>query len=104
MNIRRGENSHEAFAKIQDEKWKAEKRKTKTTVEKDEDEEAEAEKESQITEISMKHYRSYYDDELENNKDLFPRMPFYSFDIWRGQSRGAKKSSWFGGGDVDESG
>ena len=98
MNIRRGEHTHEAFSKIQDEKWQEEKKK-KTSVEKDEDEEAEAEKDAQITDISMKHYRSYYDDELENNKELFSRMPFYSFDIWRGQSRGAKKSSWFGGGD-----
>ena len=31
-------------------------------------------------------------------------MPFFAYDIWRGQSRGAKKSSWFGGGDTDESG
>lgn len=31
-------------------------------------------------------------------------MPFYAFDIMRGQSRGAKASSWFGSSNVDESG
>jgi hypothetical protein len=31
-------------------------------------------------------------------------MPFYAFDIMRGQSRGANKSSWFGSSNVDESG
>ena len=39
-----------------------------------------------------KHYRSFYNDELENNKDIFPKpSPFDSFEIKRGQSRGLNK-------------
>jgi hypothetical protein len=43
-------------------------------------------------ETKRKHYRQYYNDELENNKDIFPKQsPFSSFDIKRGQSRGLQK-------------
>ena len=62
------------------------------------------EEENRVTKVTNLHYRKFYEDELENDKELFKRMPFFAYDIWRGQSRGAKKSSWFGGGDTDESG
>lgn len=36
-----------------------------------------------------KHYRRFFDDELENNKDIFPQpSPFDSFQLKRGQARG----------------
>jgi len=35
-----------------------------------------------------KHYRKFYMDELENNKEIFPRQPFHKIPIIRGQSRG----------------
>ena len=39
-----------------------------------------------------KHYRSFYPDELENNKEIFPKpSPFDTYEIKRGQSRGANK-------------
>ena len=52
----------------------------------------------------MKHYRKYYEDELENNKELFKRSPFYTAPIFRGQSRGIKHgflSGLFGDGGVE---
>ena len=59
----------------------------------------------QVVEMTDKHYRRFFDDELENNKDIFPKMPFINADIFRGQTRGLKKS-WFsfGGENEDESG
>jgi len=56
--------------------------------------------------LTKKHYRKYYDDELENDKELFPKMPFHRFDIKRGQSRGLKKSwlSFLAPPKLDESG
>ena len=44
--------------------------------------------------ISNKHYRKYFEDELENNTELFSEKVFTSIDIFRGQSRGLSKS-WF---------
>lgn len=44
------------------------------------------------SEDGIKHYRRYYQDELENNKEIFPQMPFHCCDVMRGQSRGNKKS------------
>ena len=42
-----------------------------------------------------KHYRQYYNDELENNKEIFPRpSPFNSYQIKRGQSRGVSKGGF----------
>ena len=38
-----------------------------------------------------KHYRKFYMDELEHNKELFPRQPFHKIQIIRGQSRGLSK-------------
>ena len=41
---------------------------------------------------NRKHYRKFYDDELENIKEIFERpSPFDSYAITRGQSRGAKQ-------------
>ena len=57
----------------------------------------------QVYEKTNKHYRRFFEDELENDKDIFPKPIFYNIDIKRGQSRGVEKS-WFGGGDQDESG
>lgn len=54
------------------------------------------------------HYRKFYEDELENNKALFPDPdePFIKIPIKRGQSRGLTKSwfSFFTPDKVDESG
>lgn len=72
------------------------------------DAEAQAEQEAleRKLEITNLHYRRYFDDELENNKDLFPKMPFLNYPIKRGQSRGLKKSwtSMFGAEKTDASG
>ena len=73
----------------------------------DEDEEAHRKlvETERMLDITNLHYRKYYDDELENNKELFPKEPFLNVPIKRGQSRGLKKS-WFnfGGDKTDESG
>jgi hypothetical protein len=45
-------------------------------------------------EEDKKHYRKYFNDELENNKEIFPKMPFHTSNIIRGQSRGLSKG-WF---------
>lgn len=59
-----------------------------------------------MLDVTNLHYRKFYDDELENNKDLFPEMPFLRIPIKRGQSRGLKKSwfTMFSDDKVDESG
>lgn len=57
--------------------------------------------------MPVKHYRKFYDDELENNTEIFNRQPFHKFTLTRGQSRGLSKGifgSLFGGGAQDESG
>ena len=42
-------------------------------------------------ESNKKHYRLYYNDELENIKDIFPKpSPFNTFELKRGQTRGVK--------------
>mmetsp|Transcript_30294 Transcript_30294/g.46317 ORF Transcript_30294/g.46317 Transcript_30294/m.46317 type:complete len:186 (+) Transcript_30294:2929-3486(+) len=42
-----------------------------------------------------KHYRMYFNDELENNTDIFPqKSPFHSYELQRGQSRGLKKGGF----------
>ena len=65
-----------------------------------------AEVEDRKLQVTKKHYRKFYDDELENCKELFPYMPFLSIPIKRGQSRGLKKSwfSFFSTEQQDESG
>lgn len=40
--------------------------------------------EARMLTMTKKHYRKYYDDELENDKEIFPKMPFHHFDIKRG--------------------
>lgn len=59
-----------------------------------------------LPKIRKKHYRKFYVDELENNKQIFCRKPFVTCDIKRGQSRGLNKGifdSLFGNNE-DESG
>ena len=54
-----------------------------------------------------RHYRKMYNDELENNKEIFNKQVFYRSKVMRGQSRGLKSSflsSIFGGDHKDESG
>ena len=42
-----------------------------------------------------RHYRRYYNMELEKVKEILPReSPFDSFDIKKGQSRGGSKQWW----------
>ena len=42
-----------------------------------------------------RHYRRFYTKELEKVTEICPReSPFNSYDIKRGQSRGAKASIW----------
>ena len=57
-------------------------------------------------EEEKKHYRRYYEDELENNKEIFPKSPFHTSEIIRGQSRGLKKSffSFLSKDKTDDSG
>ena len=109
MNIREGGKSKKEILAERQGKLHTEEKKVvqrKKTMEKDEEEEEEARRVAQVTNITKKHYRTFFDDELENNKQIFKRMPFYSFDVMRGQSRGAKKGGWFsfGADQVDESG
>lgn len=51
----------------------------------------------------QKHYRRFYEDELENIKDVIPNSPFQSFPIYRGQSRGLSKG-FFWNRKTDEAG
>ena len=101
MNIREDGKSHAEIKAIKAEKKATEEAEgkkemqKKKTMDKDEEEEEEARKVAEVTQITKKHYRSYYDDELEHNKDIFKHMPFYTFHVMRGQSRGAKKGGWF---------
>ena len=37
-----------------------------------------------------RHYRKYYMDELENNREIFKHSPFYKTPVMRGQERGLK--------------
>lgn len=41
--------------------------------------------------LGNKHYRRFFEDELENVKEIFPKKAFHSCDIIRGQSRGLSK-------------
>lgn len=45
-------------------------------------------------EAGMKHYRRFFDDELENVAEIFPKRPFLTVDVLRGQTRGLSKG-WF---------
>lgn len=54
------------------------------------------EEDARIAQKTNLHYRKFYEDELENDKSIFPdpTEPFRNIDIKRGQSRGLSKS-WF---------
>ena len=86
-------------------KRKTAKSNTQGRINKDEEAQRKLEETERMLDITNLHYRKFYDDELENNKELFPRPPFLSVPIKRGQSRGLKKS-WFsfGADKTDESG
>ena len=43
-----------------------------------------------------KHYRKIYQDELENNKEIFNHSVFYNTDVTRGQSRGIESGLFSG--------
>jgi len=47
-------------------------------------------------ETNRRHYRRYYPDELENITEIMgdKKSPFNSYDLKRGQARGAKVSFW----------
>lgn len=66
------------------------------------------EEESRKIKVTNLHYRKFYEDELENDKGLFPDPddPFIKVPIKRGQSRGLTKSwfSFLSADKVDESG
>lgn len=51
----------------------------------------------------QKHYRRFYEDELENINEIMPRSPFQSYEITKGQSRGLS-NSWFSDDEVDDAG
>ena len=51
----------------------------------------------------QKHYRRFFEDELENIPEIMPNSPFQTYPILRGQSRGNSRS-WFGRSNTDESG
>lgn len=61
---------------------------------------------NQTPEEKKRHYRRYYPDELENVKEVIPKLPFHTCIVKRGQSRGASKGllSFFSQPDTDESG
>lgn len=48
------------------------------------------------SETKRRHYRRYYPDELENITEIMGerKSPFNSYDLKRGQARGAKVSFW----------
>lgn len=53
-----------------------------------------------------RHYRRYYPDELENVKEVMPRMPFHECIVTIGQSRGASAGlfSFFSKPNTDDTG
>jgi hypothetical protein len=61
----------------------------------------------ELPDSNKRHYRRYYPDELENVKTVMPiATPFHTYEIKKGQSRGASKGWWpfAGAGKTDESG
>ena len=44
-----------------------------------------------VPEDKKKHYRRYYPDELENVKEVMPKLPFTEIKVVRGQQRGVSK-------------
>lgn len=69
---------------------------------------SEKEEENRQTEVTNLHYRKFYEDELENDRTLFPDPddPFIKIPVKRGQSRGLQKSwfTFFSDDKTDESG
>jgi hypothetical protein len=52
-----------------------------------------------------KHYRQFYNDELENDKEIFPReSPFESYELHKGQSRGGASNGLFSSATKDATG
>lgn len=64
--------------------------------------------EKRMLKLTNRHYRKFYEDELENDETLFSEAnkPFINVDVKRGQSRGLSKSwfSLFSSDKIDESG
>ena len=81
------------------------KSSVKSQVDLDEETKNAVELMQQIYNKTNKHYRRFYEDELENDPEIFPKGIFHTENIIRGQSRGVEKS-WFsfGAGNEDESG
>ena len=65
-------------------KRKTTKNNTQGRINKDEEHERLREETERHLEITNLHYRRFYDDELENNKELFPKDPFINVPIKRG--------------------
>ena len=65
-------------------KRKTTKNNTQGRINKDEEQERLREETERHLEITNLHYRRFYDDELENNKELFPKDPFINVPIKRG--------------------
>lgn len=62
---------------------------------------------NQVPEDKKKHYRRYYPNELEEVKEVIPKLPFHEEKIMRGQQRGVSKgffSSMFSKPNTDETG
>lgn len=49
----------------------------------------------ELPDSGVKHYRRFYPDELENVREIMPyTTPFHTYDIKKGQSRGASRRWW----------
>ena len=59
-----------------------------------------------VPEDKKKHYRRYYPDELENVKEVIPKLPFTEIKVIRGQQRGVSKGffSFFSKPERDNTG
>ena len=65
-------------------KRKATKSNTAGRINKDEEAQRKLVETERMLDITNLHYRKYYDDELENIKELFPKEPFQNVPIKRG--------------------
>jgi hypothetical protein len=77
------------------------------TEEAEEKDQADKENLEMRTLKTKEHFRKYYEDELENNKELLGTTPFVTYDLKRGASRGNSSSffgSLFSSDKVDEEG
>lgn len=92
-----GYNTQEVIKKIEEGERKLgqdQPERKSTVVKKNKNSIKDLEDQNYRLEKTNKHYRRYYNDELENDKELFPKEPFNKFNLIRGQSRGLQKS-WF---------